>query len=147
MSDIGYYQQIEGGINGNPDGPDLAAQVARQEATAAQGAALASTPGSVPRCYTHQAQGVLPRIGWTAQSGKNETVFPPYTFVGTTPDWTGDPNGIGAGQYDMNPVVGSMAPNPLGRAPIGDGLLQFDDRPNPNTLPQDVGGSIDDLEY
>ena len=151
MADIGYYEQIEGGVFGtaNPatdSSPE--SRAALQEASVQLQARQTQTPGYVPPSYAHQALGVLPKVGWTCQNSGGAPPFEAWQEpVGRIPDWTSDPNPIGAGAYDMNQAVGSMPPNPLNRAPIGDGLLQFDDtQTNPNAPTTDVG-CAGDLEY
>ena len=147
MSDIGYYAQIQGGIFGNPDGgtSDPVSRAALQEQYAEMNIAATGNRGYVPPDYVHMGQGNPPTIGWTVQNAGNTPTFPYYNpNVGTTPDWTNDVNPIGAGSYDMNQVVSTMAPNPLNVGPIGDGFFQgLDGQPgDPNHVPQDVSGAI-----
>ena len=92
----------------------------------------------------------LPIIGWTAQNSEGNAFHEPYdaTDMGRIPDWAGDANPIGAGTYDMNEVVAYGDYNPLNRAPLGDGLLQYDDYQYPDFTGYDVGGSVGgDAEY
>jgi hypothetical protein len=157
VPELGYYAQIEGGIFGQPDGTDDPVSRAKLQEAATQ-ANIRLAAGAVPASYTGHTGGPgnaqlggpssLPIIGWTAQNSTGPAFHTPYVpdHMGSVPDWNDDPNGIGAGAYDWNPSVGSMAPNPLGRAPIGGGLLQYDDRPNPNAPTTDVSGS-GDLEW
>lgn len=149
MSDgLSYYQQSQGGIYGNPDGggSDPVTTAALQEKYAMMNMAYTQNTDYVPPSYVHAGSGNPATIGWTVQNQRGGSVpFPYYNpNVGTTPDWTNDANPIGAGSYDMNPVVTSFAPNRLNRGPIGDGFFQGMDGqpPDPNHLPQDVGGSI-----
>jgi hypothetical protein len=163
MSDLGYHEQIEGGIYGTPNPTTDSSpedRAAFQEAAVQQQILLATVPGVVPQSYqgaveagpsNQQVGGPsnLPIIGWTAQANSNEPVFQPYSadHMGRIPDWTGDPNPIGAGAYDMNEVLTGLPVDPLNRAPLGDAVMQFDDTPNPNTVPQDDGGQIGRAEY
>ena len=124
----------------------------------------ASEPGYVPAGYggpnapewATQAGGPsnLPKPGWTAQNGTGSAfISDPYvaTEMGVTPDWTGigGPREQASG-YDMNQAVsGIMAPNG-GTAPIGgpDGMiLQYDDVPNPTSVPEGSGSLQEPLEY
>ena len=65
--------------------------------------------------------------------------------IGTTPDWTSDPNPAAAGAYDMTPVRSDGDFNPLNRGPIG---APFFDAPgaqqpdNPNTSSEFSQGAI-----
>lgn len=152
---MGYYQQVVGGIYGTPDAGDPVARAELQEQYSELNRLATTHPGYVPPdmagrnapMWATQTGGPssLPIIGWTCQNSTGPA-FHPYSTVGigTTPDWTNDVNPIGAGSYDMNQTWGAMAPNPLNRGPIGDGFFQGMDGqpPNPNHLPQDVGGSI-----
>lgn len=148
MSELGYHAQIEGGVHGVPDPGDPIVRAALQERYARMAIDRAGEPGSVPQSYEHVGTGVLPTPGWTAQADEGTDAFPDYTFVGHTPDWTGDSNPIGAGAYDQTQLVAYGDYNPLNVAPLGDGVLQFDDTPvDPNALPMDVGGTVGDLEY
>jgi hypothetical protein len=153
VSDIGYYQQIQGGIFGQPDGgnSDPVSRAALQEAAAQANILCAETAGSVPQCYERLGTGNPATIGWTAQKDTG-AAFPPYTAqdTGFTPDWTADANPVGAGAYDMNPAVVAAPYTALNQAPIGEAF--FDGAmgvpPNPNVPAYDVGGSAgDDLEY
>jgi hypothetical protein len=160
VADISYYQQIEGGIFGQPDGPDPSATAALQEKVAQQQIAMTQNPGYVPPGYNAgppaplwaaQTGGPssLPIIGWTAQKDYGTSPFRPYdtSHIGRIPDWTSDANSSAAGRFDQNQAVGSFAFDPAGRAAVGEGLLQFDDTPvNPNRPPNDISGSIE-LEY
>jgi hypothetical protein len=158
VSELGYFEPTPG-IYGTPTpgtDPDPVSRAALQEATTQAMIRRAGQPGYVPPNYAgpvsvgpsrQQTGGPsnLPKIGWTAQNSNGSPAFvEPYTadHMGQVPVWNTD------GSYDTGPVVtGSFAPNPLGRAPIGDGLLQYDDTPtNPNRPPNDVGGT-GELDY
>lgn len=162
MSELGYGELIPG-IYGTPNpatDPDPVSRAALQEATIQAQIRRAGQPGYVPPGYRgpdaigptwNQTGGPanLPTPGWTAQSGVGSP-FPHYdtTNIGRIPDWEMDPNPVGAGNYDANPVVGgAFAFSRDNRAPIGDGLMQWDDQNlNPNAPTTDVSGQID-LEY
>lgn len=153
----GYYAQIEGGRFGQPDGTDDPVSRAKLQEAALQ-ANLLLAPGAVPPSYAGHSDGPsnqqvggpssLPIIGWTTQNATGPAFHTPYVpdHMGSVPDWNQDPSSTAAGTYDMNQAVGSMAPNPLNRAGIGGGLLQYEDRPNPNAPVTDVSGS-GDLEW
>jgi hypothetical protein len=147
--DIGYFEPTPGiyGTAFEATDSDPIKRAALQEASAALARSFTTVPGYVPPNYAGRpGTGALPKVGWTCQNA-TEPVFPPYTPTKFTPDWTGDPNGIGAGQFDMNQVFGDMAVNPLNRAPIGEMDYIPTDQPNPNTSSQFSQGSIGDLEY
>jgi hypothetical protein len=161
MSELGYGEPVPG-IYGTPapgTDPDPVSRAKLQQATIDAQIARAHQPGYVPPGYrgpdaigptwNQTGGGNQPTPGWTAQNGKGSP-FPPYdgSKIGHIPNWEVDRTPGGAGDYDQNEVfTGSFPPNRLGRAPIGDGLLQYDDTPtNPNAPTTDVGGSVD-LEY
>jgi hypothetical protein len=151
MAELGYHEPIPGiyGTANPATDSDPIARARLQEATLQAQIACASAPGAVPWSYERLGGGNVARIGWTAQNGAQTTVFPPYNpDVGTTPDWTGDPNAIGAGAYDMNQVMTGQPVDRLNRGPIGDAV--FDGMmgvpPNPNAPDTDVSGTID-LEW
>lgn len=162
MSEIGYHEPVPGiyGTANPATDSDPVSRAALQEATAAQMRTFTTQPGYVPPSYQgpdpigpswfELGNGDLPKIGWTAQKDTNTPVFVPYSTngIGRIPDWNADFNPIGAGAEDQNEVfTGAFPPNRLGVAPIGDGLLQYDDqRTNPNVPTQDISGTID-LEY
>jgi hypothetical protein len=161
VSELGYHEPVPGiyGTANPATDSDPVSRAALQEATAAQMRTFTTKPGYVPPSYqgdaigptyTQLGNGALPRIGWTCQKDAGTPVFAPYdgSHIGRIPDWTSDANAIGAGSDDMNEVfTGAFPPNRLGVAPVGDGLLQFDDqRTNPNAPTTDVSGTID-LEY
>lgn len=149
--DIGYFEQIEGGVYGtaNPatdSSPE--SRAALQEANAQLMRSFTTAPGYVPLSYQRLGGGNVPVIGWTCQNGNGSSPFPPYDpDVGHIPDWNADGIPNTGGSYDMTFPVAYGDYNPLNRAPLGDGLLQYDDTPtDPNFLPQDQGGTID-LEW
>lgn len=165
MTDIGYHEPIPGiyGTANPATDSNPASRAALQEATIQAQIARAEQPGYVPPNYTGPASvgpswnqtggpANLPKIGWTCQNGGGSSAFveEPWTAVdmGHIPIWDTDPNPAAAGAYDMNPVTtGAFAYDRNNRAPIGDGLLQYDDTPtNPNAPTTDVSGSVD-LEY
>lgn len=152
MPDIGYYEQVEGGIFGtsNPatdSNPEARAALQAEYAQMQQ--QRTTVPGYVPQSYEKLGGGNVPTIGWTAQGPATAPVFPPYSSedIGRVPDWNADGIPNTGGNYDMTFPVAYGDYNPLNRAPIGDGLLQYDDtQTDPNFLPQDQGGTID-LEW
>jgi hypothetical protein len=164
MSELGYGELIPG-IYGTPapgTDPDPVSRAALQEATIQAQIRMAEQPGYVPQSYQGNPQSGpsnqqlggpanLPKIGWTAQNGGGSPAFAPWSAedMGHIPDWTSDANSAAGGRYDQNPVVGgSFGFDRNQRAPIGDGLLQYDDTPtNPNRPPNEVGGSVGSLEY
>jgi hypothetical protein len=148
VADIGYFEQIEGGVYGtaNPaTDPSPEDRYALQAASAALAQSLTTVPGYVPPSYERQGTGALPTVGWTCQN-PNGPVFPPYTPTGRTPDWNAEGNPAAGGSYDMTSPVAYGDYNPLNRAPLGEGVLQYDDTPNPNSPPNDISGS-GDLEW
>lgn len=148
----------------NDSTPELRAEL--QERYAAMARERASAPGYIPPSYVRQGGGNLPVIGWTAQNGTGPpfpsflppgAALPVYPVIGgistatepsigKIPDWTGDPNPIAGGSYDMNQAVAAYPVNPLNMAPVGELDPLPIDQPNPNFLPQDQGGTID-LEW
>jgi hypothetical protein len=160
MSDLGYHTQLQGGIYGQPDlgGADPVTQAELQEKYTQMAITYAGQPGYVPATYSgpnapqwaSQAggPGIKPTIGWTCQNS-TESPFQPFVEpAGHIPDWTGDTNGIAAGAYDMNQAVAYGDYNPLNVAPLGEGVLQFDDtQTNPNAPTTDVSGQIGRMEY
>jgi hypothetical protein len=164
MSELGYRELIPG-IYGTPnpatDSSPASIAALQESVTQAMIVIAETSPTYVPQSYegnpgqgpsNQQAGGPsnLPIRGWTAQNTTGPAFIEPYdaTDMGHIPDWTGDPNSIAAGQYDMNPVVAADFVDPLNVAPIGDGLLQFDDtQTNPNIFPEDGGSLVGDFEY
>ena len=166
MADIGYHQQLQGGIFGQPDlgNADPRRQAALQEAAVQQNLLLkeaAVTAGVYVPPGTGNSQNApewasqpggpsnMPVIGWTAQNSTGGAfVEQPGEWtakdMGRIPDWTGDNNALAAGQYDMNQVRSDGDYNPLNRAPIG---APFYDSPgadlpnNPNTSSKFSQGS------
>lgn len=155
MADIGYFEQIRGGIYGTPDPGDPATRAALQAQYAQMANDAAHRPGAVPPNYAGAGVGSggtwsgpfsLPIVGWTCQNSTGAAFHPYNPNVGTTPDWTNYPGSLGAGQYDMNPVVGFGPVNSLNRAPAGPGDCEPwgpSVPPDPNHLPQDVDGGGD----
>lgn len=163
MSDLGYYQPQAGVHYGTPNpatDSDPVSRAALQDQVTQQQILRASQPGYVPPSYegnpgvgpsNQQVGGPsnLPIVGWTCQNSKGPA-FEPYTAegMGHTPNWTSDANAIGAGAFDQNQVVAMGDHNPLNVAPIGDGLLQYEDDLAPDFSRYDVGGAIGgDSEY
>lgn len=151
MAELGYYEQIQGGIFGQPDGggSDPVSRAALQEASAALERTFTTKPGYVPPNYAgpHVGGGSLPIVGWTAQNSTGPAFHPYDPNVGTTPDWNNDPNPIGAGSYDMTPLVsGGWAFDRNSVAPRGADSGGIIPNPDPNFLPQDQGGT-GDLEW
>ena len=167
MAELGYGELIPG-IYGTPNpatDSDPVSRAALQEATIQAQIRRAAEPGYVPPTYAGPASvgplnaqvggpGNLPKIGWTAQNGNGSSPFveQPGEWtaedMGRIPQWETDRSPDGAGDYDMGGVyTGAFPPNPLGVAPIGDGLLQYEDVLNPNRPPNDVGGSNGELDY
>jgi hypothetical protein len=158
----GYWVQVVGGIPGQPDlgNADPVRQAALQasvfqqnqaikEAAVAAGTYVAPNTGhdpSGPEWASQPGLGNVPIQGWTVQNSVGSP-FPPYSAVGmgTTPDWTSDPNPAAAGSYDMTPVRSDGDYNPLNQGPIGS---PFFDAPgaqqpdNPNTSSQFSQGAI-----
>lgn len=151
MVDIGYHEQIEGGVYGRANPATDSNPIARaqlQEASAQRQRERTTVSGYVPPSYVQQGTGALPTIGWTAQA-PDRPVFPPYTPSGRIPDWNADGIPSAGGSYDMTIAVGgAFAPNRLNRAPIGGSTFDGWDGvpPNPNAPTTDVGGTID-LEW
>lgn len=162
MAELGYGELEPGVIYGKGNElseSDPVARAALQEAATQQMIARAGQPGYVPLSYqgqpgagpSNQQMGGpsnLPIIGWTAQNATGPA-FRPYEaeHIGHIPDWTGDPNPVGAGQYDMNEVRSGEPINPLNRAPIGGAVLEYPGETNPNAPTTDVGGTVNPLEY
>lgn len=164
MSDVGSYGELQPGViygTGNEQSEsDPIRRAALQEAVTQQMIARAGEPGYVPQSYQGNPQagpsnqqlggpGNLPIIGWTAQNATGPAFREPYTAdgMGHIPDWTGDPNSIAAGRYDMNEVWTGEPVNPLNRAPIGGAVLEYPGETNPNAPTTDVGGTGTPLEY
>ena len=164
---LGYHQQIQGGIFGQPDlgNADPVRQAALQEAAVQQNLLLkeaAVTAGVYVPPGTGHSQNApqwatqpggpsnMPVIGWTAQNGTGTAfVEQPGAWtaeeMGRIPDWTSDTNALAAGQYDMTPIRSDGDYNPLNRAPLGE---PFYDSPgadlpdNPNTSSQYSAGTL-----
>lgn len=147
MSEISNWGPEPGVIYGKPDPGDPIARAELQEGAAAYNAALTSGPQYVPPSYEAQGTGALPVVGWTAQKDNGTPVFHPYTPTGHIPDWTDDSNPIGAGAYDQNEGIAAFAYDRNNRAPIGGAVFEIQGEPNQNTLPEDVSGTIGDLEW
>ena len=124
MSDLGYHQQIQGGIFGRPNpatDSDPVSRAALQAKFAAMATVAASAPGAVPPSYEHLGGGNVARVGWTAQKPA-QSVFPPYTAAdtGRIPDWEDDANSTAGGRYDQNQAWGDgRGFDPSNRAPVG----------------------------
>jgi len=166
MSELGYYELIPG-IYGTPapgTTPSPEDIAALQNAVTQRMIIRASEPGYVPPSYEGNPQqgpsnqqvggpSNLPIIGWTAQNATGPAFVEPYTAddMGHTPDWTGDEgNSIAAGRYDQNEAsCGAFGFDRANVAPIGDGLLQYDDESNtnPNSVPMDNGSLVEDSEW
>lgn len=165
MSELGYYEPIPG-IYGtaNPEtDSNPIERAALQEAALQLMILRAEQPGYVPQTYqgnpgvgpSNQQMGGptnQPIIGWTCQNSTGPAFVEPYTAedMGRIPDWTGDPNSIGAGRYDQNEVLGgAFAPDRLNVGPIGDSVFGGweGEPPNPNAPTTDVSGQMGRLEY
>lgn len=167
MADIGYFQQIQGGIPGQPDlgNADPVRQAALQQSVFAQNQAIKEAAvvagtyvppgtGNAPSApeWASQSGGPanLPIVGWTAQKDVGTPfVTEPDEWtakdMGRIPDWTSDANSAGGGSYDMTPVRSDGDYNPLNRGPIGE---PFFDAPgaqepnNPNTSSKYSAGTL-----
>jgi hypothetical protein len=160
VSELGYFELVPGVYGtdepGDTDYTTPEARAALQASAMDANVAVAAqrvppsygTGPSAPMWASQPGGGNTPIPGWTVQNATGPA-FRSYdtTNLGITPDWTGDANSIAAGRYDQNQTVAYGDSNPLNQAPLGDGLLQYDDHvDNPNALPEDVGGQIE-LEY
>lgn len=158
MSELGYYEQIEGGRHGTPDPGDPATRAALQEANAALNRSIVERgEGWVPESYQGNPQqgpsnqqtggpGSLPIIGWTCQNNSGPAFHPYNPNVGHIPDWDQEGNPIAAGAYDQNEAVAAFGYDRENRAPIGGAVLEYSNDEDPNFFPEDQGGTID-LEW
>lgn len=160
MSDgLGYFQQIQGGIYGQPDGgnSDPVSRAALQEQYAQMAAAMTTVEGHVALAEGYQQSAPewasqpggpanVPISGWTAQNSTGPAFHQPYvaTDMGRIPDWTSDSNALAAGQYDMNIAVRDTARNDLNQAPVGDNesLFNYMQPSPPSTPTEDISGSV-----
>lgn len=155
MGELGYYEQIEGGVYGTPDPGDPVTRAALQEDNAALNRSLLQVPPSYegnpgigPSNQQAGGPSNLPIVGWTCQNSTGPAFVEPYTAegMGHIPDWDGEGNPVAGGAYDQNPVVSYGDYNPLNQAPLGGAVLEYSAEDDPSFFPEDQGGTID-LEW
>ena len=145
--ELGYYEPVPGiyGTANPATDSSPESRAALQEAVAQAQFLQNQKPGYVPPGLGYGAPAPMwpttpgggnpPVIGWTVQNAAGRPAFGSYDpHVGTTPDWTSDPNPAAAGSYDMNVTVSPYPRNDLNCAPLGtnDGdFFQYGGVPDP----------------